>query len=262
MLASPPMSTVPLAHPGSRPGGVIATPRRSARAPIALAGALLAIMLYAAFAHGAISTSTDARIQVAVAVVAAIAGAVGLWSGALSFSAPRVALAGVGLLAAFAAWSGVTVLWSVAPDQTWIELNRAITYVIVLCLAIALGASDPRAVSMDRRRVPRRGSRGHRLRPRAEAASRACTSPASSRSTRPGRCHGYRSRSDTGTRWRCSSRWACPSALALAVDWTRRRGERVGALVALELMLLVIGFTLLARGHDRARGRPGRRASV
>ena len=41
--------------------------------------------------------------------------------------------------------------WSVAPDQTWIELNRAITYVIVLCLAIALGASDRSSGQMDRR---------------------------------------------------------------------------------------------------------------
>ena len=38
------------------------------------------------------------------------------------------------------------MLWSVAPNQTWIELNRAITYVLTLCLAIALGASSPRAI--------------------------------------------------------------------------------------------------------------------
>src|SRR5205807_5189263 len=35
---------------------------------------------------------------------------------------------------------------SVAPNQTWIELNGAITYVITLCIAIALGASSPRAI--------------------------------------------------------------------------------------------------------------------
>jgi hypothetical protein len=242
MLASPPMSTVPLAHPVSRPGGVIAAPARSVRAPIALAGALLAIMLYAAFAHGAISTSTDARIQVAVAVVAAIAGAVGLWSGALSFSAPRLALAGVGLLVLFAAWSGVTVLWSVAPDQTWIELNRAIAYLIVLCLAIALGASDPRAVAW--------------IAEGFLAVALAVTAYALGQKLLPGlHVSGVFTLNQTGPLprlqepfgyWNALALFVAmgvPGALALAVDWTRRRGERVGALVALELMLLVIGFS-------------------
>ncbi len=242
MLASPPMSTVPLAHPGSRPGGVVAVPARSARAPVALAGALLAIMLYAAFAHGAISTSTDAQIQVAVAVVAAIAGAVGLWSRALSFSAPRLCLAGVGLLALFAAWSGVTVLWSVAPDQTWLELNRAITYVIVLCLAIALGASDPRSVMWIAE-----GFLGVAV---------AVTVYALGQKLLPGlHVSGIFTLNQTGPLprlqepfgyWNALALFVAmgvPGALALAVDWTRRRGERIGALVALELMLLVIGFS-------------------
>ncbi len=242
MLASPPMSTVPLVHPDSPPGGVIAAPHRSARAPIALTGALLAIILYAAFAHGAISTSTDARIQVAVAFVAILAGAVGLWSGTLSFSAPRLALAGIGLLALFAAWSGVTVLWSVAPDQTWIELNRAITYVIVLCLAIALGASDLRSVRW--------------IAEGFLAVSLAVTVYALAQKLLPGlHVSGVFTLNQTGQLPRLEEPFGywnalalfvamgAPVALALAVDWTRRRGERAAALVALELMLLVIGFS-------------------
>jgi hypothetical protein len=58
--------------------------------------------------------------------------------------APRAGWIAVALLAAFAFWSGVTLLWSVAPDQTWIECNRAITDLVVLGLAIGLGASHPR----------------------------------------------------------------------------------------------------------------------
>src|SRR5438132_287391 len=140
------MSTLPLAHPGSRPtGAVVARPRTPPLAPAVLAAALLVVLLYAGFSHGAAALSTDARVQVAVAVVAALAGAAWLWTGSLRFSSPGLAVAGVGLLAAFAAWSGVTILWSVAPEQTWIELNRALAYVIVLCLAIAVGASDDRA---------------------------------------------------------------------------------------------------------------------
>ena len=230
---------------------------RTARAAIALAGALLAILLFASFSHGAISASTDARIQVAIAVVAAIAGAVGLWSGALRFSAPRLALAGVGLLAAFAAWCGLTVLWSVAPDQTWIELNRAITYVIVLCLAISLGASDPRSVEWIAARVSRRGPRCDGLCPGAEAAPGAARAPASSRSTRRAHCLAYRSRLGTGTRWRLFIAMGAPIALALAVDSSRSRGQRLAALVGLELMLLAVGFTYSRGGHDRAGDRPG-----
>ena len=236
------MSTVPLAPPGSRPSGAIVTRPRTARAAIALAGALLAILLWASFSHGAISASTDARIQVAIAVVAAIAGAVGLWSGALRFSAPRLAIAGLGLLAAFAAWCGLTVLWSVAPDQTWIELNRAITYVIVLCLAISLGASDLRSVKWI----------AHGF----LAVTLAATAYALGQKLFPGlHVPGVFTLNQTGPLprlqeplgyWNALALFialGAPIALALAVDSSRRRGQRLAALVGLELMLLAVGFT-------------------
>ena len=111
------------------------------------------------------------------------------------------------LLAAFALWSGVTLAWSVAPDQTWAECNRAIGYVLVLVLAIGARGLGPRALPRWSRRLPRRRRRGDRVRAGAEAAARAARRAASLTSTRPGRCRGSRSRSDTGTRWRCWSRW-------------------------------------------------------
>jgi hypothetical protein len=114
-------------------------------APAVLAGALLAICLYAAFAHGAVAAGDEERLQLAVAVVAVVSTIAWLWTGALVLRAPRAGWIALALLAAFAFWSGVTLLWSVAPDQTWIECNRAITYLVVLGLAIGLGASHPRA---------------------------------------------------------------------------------------------------------------------
>src|SRR5437016_5993460 len=140
------MSTLPLTGRGS-PGdaGVRAPPRATPHAPAVLAAALLLVVLYAAFSHGGAALSTSARIQVALAAMTAGAGAAWLWTGGLRLATPRLAIAGVVLLAMFATWSGITVFWSVAPEQTWIALNRAISYVIVLCLAIGLGASDPRA---------------------------------------------------------------------------------------------------------------------
>ena len=53
---------------------------------------------------------------------------------------------GVALIAAFAAWTGTTVLWSISPDSTWTEFNRVIGYLLVLLLALAVGASYVRAV--------------------------------------------------------------------------------------------------------------------
>lgn len=111
-------------------------------APVWLAAALLAICLYAACAHGAVAAGDEERLQLAaVAVVAAVAAVAWLWSGALALRAPRAGWIALALLAAFAFWSGVTLLWSVAPDQTWIECNRALTYLIVL--GLAMGSAPP-----------------------------------------------------------------------------------------------------------------------
>jgi hypothetical protein len=122
--------------------------RRRARpsAPAALAAGLLVLATYAAFAHGAISTPAEPRLQVAVAVLTAAAAVGCVWLGSLRFAAPRPAVAGLALLAGFAAWSGLTLAWSVAPDLTWIEFNRQLTYVLVVGLGIVLGASSRKAV--------------------------------------------------------------------------------------------------------------------
>jgi hypothetical protein len=115
------------------------------RIPLLLAGALLLVVLYAAFDHGAVGLAAGARIEVAIAVLAAVATVAWLGLDALRVPRSRLALAGVGLLAAFAIWCGVTLLWSVAPDQTWIEFNRALAYALVAGLGLALGASHPQA---------------------------------------------------------------------------------------------------------------------
>ncbi len=125
--------------------------RTVARAPgpaVALTWALLLVLLYAAFDHGGGAVAAGARIDGAVAVIAAAAAAGILWSGSLRFSAPRRAMVAVGLLAAFALWSGISIAWSVAPNQTWIELNRAISYALVLALAVTVGASHARSIEL------------------------------------------------------------------------------------------------------------------
>ncbi len=115
-------------------------------APAALAVALLAACLYAAFAHGAVASADEERLQLALAVTA-LGAAVACARRRLSLRAPPRLWLALGLIAAFAFWSGITVLWSVAPDRTWTECNRVMTYALVLTLAMCAGASLRRSVA-------------------------------------------------------------------------------------------------------------------
>ncbi len=108
--------------------------------------ALLATVAYAIFASGATDTPQETRVQLALAagtllVVAALASG---WPG-IRADAPVAARAGLGLLLAFAAWCGLSLLWSVAPDETWTQINRAIAYALVAVLGVVVGTSVPRA---------------------------------------------------------------------------------------------------------------------
>jgi hypothetical protein len=115
---------------------------------MALAVGLLVLVVYAVFAHGAIQSPAEPRVEVAAAALAALTVGALVWSGTLRLDAPRAALIGLALMAAFAAWSAVSLAWTVAPDLTWAEFNRVTLYVIVLGLAIVLGASTRRAVTL------------------------------------------------------------------------------------------------------------------
>lgn len=115
------------------------------RIPVLIAGALLCLVLYAAVDHGGVSVFAGTRLEVAVAVLVAAALALRV---SRMRAVPRDALIGLCLLGAFAFWSALTLLWSVAPDQTWVEVNRVVMYALVAGLAVAVGASHPRAPSL------------------------------------------------------------------------------------------------------------------
>ncbi len=214
----------------------------ASRAPAALAVALLLICLYAAFDHGAVGPAGDERLQLALSVVAAPAMAVWLWGGALRLSAPGIVWSAVALLAAFALWSGVTLAWSVAPDQTWAECNRAIGYVLALVLAVALGASDRRAPAM-----VAHGFLG---------VGAAVTVYALAQKLLPGlHVAGVFDLNTTGTLTRLQEPlgyWnalallvamAAPVAFSLAVQRGRPGWMRIAAIVLFVLMLQTIAFT-------------------
>lgn len=116
------------------------------RGRLALLAALVAALAYAAFAAGAARQPGEALLEVALAVLALVAVAALLYDERWRARAPRPAWIAVGALAAFAAWSGITLAWSIAPDRSWEELNRALAYALVAGLGVLLGAALPRAV--------------------------------------------------------------------------------------------------------------------
>ena len=115
-------------------------------APWVLAAALAVAILYAAFADGAIGVEDESDLQIGIALVSLGTIAALLLGDGLRFAPDRRARVGLWLLFGFAAWCALSLTWSILPDETWIEANRALTYALVVTLAIALGSSLPRAV--------------------------------------------------------------------------------------------------------------------
>src|SRR4051812_12661865 len=110
-----------------------------------LALALLAACAYAAFAHGAVGIPDESWLQIGLYVAGLCAAGAWLARG----SGPRTSRdgwLGIALLTAFGAWCALTMLWSVAPDQSWLEANRSLSYALVVVLAAGLGTVSPAAI--------------------------------------------------------------------------------------------------------------------
>ncbi|HEX3689380.1 MAG TPA: O-antigen ligase family protein [Solirubrobacteraceae bacterium] len=215
---------------------------RAGRAtPAALALALLAACLYAAFAHGAVASGPQERVQLGLAVIA-LAAALAWGRRGLSLRAPRRVWMALGVLAAFAFWSGVTVLWSVAPDRTWAECNRVMAYTLVLALAIVLGASHRRSAA--------------RVADGLVVVSLAVAVAALAQKLVPGvHVSGLFSLDQTGTLPRLQEplgywnalallvAFGIPCALSIVIDRRRADALRLAAAAAASAMLVTVGFT-------------------
>jgi hypothetical protein len=118
-------------------------PRRGALLTLAL----LAACAYAAFAHGAVRIPDESWLQAGLLVTSLFAAAPWLSrQEAWASSVPGAAWLGLALLTAFGAWSALSILWSVAPDNSWLEANRAFAYALAVLLALGLGATSAGAV--------------------------------------------------------------------------------------------------------------------
>ena len=114
--------------------------------------ALLALIAWAIFANGATSLPNEARLQIAIATLALVSLAGLLFSPRVRLRAPLRAFGGIALLVLFAAWCGFSLTWAIAPDLSWVQLNRWIGYVLVAALAMVVGSSV--------REAPRRAAIG------------------------------------------------------------------------------------------------------
>jgi hypothetical protein len=112
---------------------------------VLLAGLLVAAA-WAAFAGGAVRTPQETWLQAGVVLLAVVAAAAWLGTGALRPGASPLALAGLATLVVFAVWTGVSLAWSVTPDRTWQEANRVIAYALVVAVALVAGSTVPRAI--------------------------------------------------------------------------------------------------------------------
>jgi hypothetical protein len=234
-----------------RPGAVVGTGRPLARvrartsgvtAAGVVTGLLMLLLLYAAYDHGAAALSAGARVQALAAALGAVVASGLLWSGSLRLSAPRPAVIAIGLLAAFAVWNAVTLAWSIAPDATWAEFNRVLTYVLVLGIAIAIGASHRDAIALVARGfllvaiVVALYGLGQKLIPGVHIGGLVNFNQTGA----------FARLQDPLGYWNALAlllAMAVPIALALVVDRTANRRTRLAALISIELLLLTIVLT-------------------
>lgn len=109
-----------------------------------LLAVLVAVAVYAAFAGGATAIPESSRVQVVLVALAAFSLA-GVSLGRLRADAPPMVWAGIGLLGSLAIWSGVSIEWSIAPDETWLAANNVAAYALACAIAVVAARTYPRA---------------------------------------------------------------------------------------------------------------------
>jgi hypothetical protein len=122
----------------SRSAGALAQPRRLAARldPPAVAAWTLAFALvaYLALSNGGYDTIVRSQVGVAVWWIVLLGALAGILPGRIG----RAGWVAIGLLGAFALWTGLATGWSESAERSTIELGRVATYLGVLVLAVAL----------------------------------------------------------------------------------------------------------------------------
>lgn len=97
----------------------------------------MAVTVSAALLLGAVFAGDSVWTAVAALLVAGGWGALAL-AGRVPLSDGGIVLGG--LVLATAAWSGLSIAWSVAPELSWADLNRTLVYAAFLAVGLLLGA--------------------------------------------------------------------------------------------------------------------------
>jgi tetratricopeptide (TPR) repeat protein len=104
-----------------------------------------ALLVWALFFGGADSPTRLAWIGGAAVIAAAVLVAA-VFAGLMVRPRPgRAGMWCVGCLAALVTWQGVSIVWSVVPDNSWDYLNRGLAYLAFLVLGLFVAAIVPRA---------------------------------------------------------------------------------------------------------------------
>jgi tetratricopeptide (TPR) repeat protein len=105
----------------------------------------VAVTVSAALLLGAVFAGDSVWTALAALLVAGGWGALAL-TGRAPLPGGGIALGG--LLLATAAWSGLSIMWSVAPELSWAELDRTLVYVAFLAVGLLLAAGRPEAARL------------------------------------------------------------------------------------------------------------------
>jgi cytochrome c-type biogenesis protein CcmH/NrfG len=128
-------------EPGDAPSPPIGSPQRPG-ATMAATLAVAGVLCFATFIAGGglnLAPMTTLELALTLAAGATVAGAMVLAPAGTRF----YGLWSVGLLLAFTALTGLSVVWSVAPDASWQDAGRMLTYSGVFAAAAALAWIAP-----------------------------------------------------------------------------------------------------------------------
>jgi hypothetical protein len=103
---------------------------------LAVAGLVGAGVFLLAYDGGSYGLASRATAAIVLLWAASLAVALGLWP---VVRPPRGALATGGLLAAFAAWTGLSAFWASSAERAFLELDRVVLFLAVLAVAVLAG---------------------------------------------------------------------------------------------------------------------------
>jgi O-antigen ligase len=137
-VSSPAAASAPTALTRPRPA-VLRWPSASAWTTVSVA-ALLVVVAFAA--NGGLRLGETTKVEMGLLLLCGLGGA-----GAILATPDRGRWWGMGSVAAFALFAGWTLLsitWSVQPSDSWVEVNRTVTYLAAFAFAAALARTIPR----------------------------------------------------------------------------------------------------------------------